>query len=260
MWKIADFGFVAEGASNTAQPTRDARGTQCYRAPELVQKSPRFNNKVDIWALGCILYELLFSKKAFDGDYAVFEFSVSPRPFQLPREKPPSIDEVSFTALSTIILSCLNAADSDRPTATELYRTFSDANSPELSEGGHPDPQFPQNATEAQLLLTDDPVIRNPSLSSSNGLSSSISSLSRDRIVEGDTMIRPTTGPIWRRTGRNYNGNPISGLNSRGSTYVRTGPNSFRYNNPDGSFFYRNENGSTYFERRDGYWQYTPPH
>ena len=254
MWKIADFGFVTEGTSNTAQPTRYARGTQCYRAPELIQESPGFNNKVDIWALGCVLYELLFSKKAFDSDFTLFQFSAFPQPFQLPSEIPPSIDEVSFTALSTIIVNCLNAANSDRPSATELYRMFSDMDAPELSESEHPDPQFPLNGNDAQLSLTDGPFIANASVSSPNGLGSSISTPT----VEGDRMIRPTTGPIRRRRGRNDNGNPISGLNSRGSNYVRTGPNSFRYNNPDGSFFYQNENGSRYFQRRDGYWQYTP--
>jgi hypothetical protein len=137
---------------------------------------------------------------------------------------------------------------------------FSDTNAPELSESDHPDPQFPLNGNDAQLPPTDGPFIANASVPSPNGLGSSIPTLSRTPIVEGDRMIRPTTGPIRRRTGRNDNGNTISGVNSRGSNYVRTGPNSFRYNNPDGSFFYQNENGSTYFERRNGYWQYTPPY
>jgi serine/threonine protein kinase len=74
VWKIADFGLTAEG-SKKAHTTRYSRGTPSYRAPELV-KDGVFSNKVDIWAMGCILYELIFSKKTFSSDNAVYHYSV----------------------------------------------------------------------------------------------------------------------------------------------------------------------------------------
>ena len=259
VWKLADFGFVTEGASNTAQPTQYARGTQCYQAPELVQESPVFNSKVDIWALGCILYELLFAKKAFESDYIVFEFSSFPRQLQLPTEQPPSIDEVSFTQLSVIIANCLNAEPSSRPLARDLYRLFSYQINPELSGSGHPDPQFPENGNKAQIPMIADPSITNATVSSPNSLNSPVSASSKTRTVQRDRMFRSTNGQTRRRTARTHNRNPVFGSNSHGSTYIRTGPNSFHYSNPDGSYFYKNEDGSTYFERRDGYWEYMPP-
>lgn len=63
----------------------DATGTPSYRAPELLRGIDfTYTNKVDIWALGCIFYELLFGRKAFAGDFAVREYSSSPEKLDIP--------------------------------------------------------------------------------------------------------------------------------------------------------------------------------
>ena len=41
-------------------------GTPYYMSPELCEDAP-YNRKSDIWALGCILYELITLKHAFEG-------------------------------------------------------------------------------------------------------------------------------------------------------------------------------------------------
>src|SRR5271155_1844761 len=74
-WKIADFGLTTEGTSQRSYTTHYSRGTSSYRAPELV-RSGAYNNKVDIWALGCILYEIVTLRKAFSTDNAVYEYSM----------------------------------------------------------------------------------------------------------------------------------------------------------------------------------------
>jgi serine/threonine protein kinase len=48
--------------------TRYGRGTQGYRAPELVAYDAKFSSKSDIWALG-IFYELLLRQKAFRSNW-----------------------------------------------------------------------------------------------------------------------------------------------------------------------------------------------
>lgn len=73
LWKIADFGICAE-ATSRALTTQFSRGTACYRAPELLRDGARFNRKVDIWALGCILYELATGTRAFETDFAIAEY------------------------------------------------------------------------------------------------------------------------------------------------------------------------------------------
>ena len=73
LWKVADFGICAE-ATSSALTTQFSRGTACYRAPELLRDGARFNRKVDIWALGCILYELATGMRAFETDFAIAEY------------------------------------------------------------------------------------------------------------------------------------------------------------------------------------------
>src|ERR1700730_12991227 len=71
-WKIADFGLTSEGTSKKYQATVYSRGTACYRSPELVRRLG-FNNKADIWALGCVIYELVFRGRMFTSDIDVHE-------------------------------------------------------------------------------------------------------------------------------------------------------------------------------------------
>jgi serine/threonine protein kinase len=72
-WIIADF---AEATSNSAVVTISARGTfGGYHSPELVLNPATFSNKTDIWALGCIVFELLAARRAFESDFHTHQFS-----------------------------------------------------------------------------------------------------------------------------------------------------------------------------------------
>ena len=62
--KISDFGVSRE--YNTMENIKTFIGTPYYLAPEMVC-GYKYNNKVDYWALGCILYELVSLKRPFDG-------------------------------------------------------------------------------------------------------------------------------------------------------------------------------------------------
>lgn len=53
--KVGDFSSAIIGSTNNHFSLY--QGTPCYTAPE-VYKKESFNNKVDIWSLGCIIYEL----------------------------------------------------------------------------------------------------------------------------------------------------------------------------------------------------------
>src|SRR5271170_759712 len=67
-WKVADFGITTAGTSKRLIATNNQRGTLHYLAPEIILCEPgvpSYNNKVDIWSLGAILYELCTGKKAF---------------------------------------------------------------------------------------------------------------------------------------------------------------------------------------------------
>jgi NIMA (never in mitosis gene a)-related kinase len=62
--KIGDFG-IARVLQHTYDCANTAIGTPYYLSPEICQEKP-YNQKSDIWSLGCILYELTTLNHAFD--------------------------------------------------------------------------------------------------------------------------------------------------------------------------------------------------
>ena len=61
--KISDFGISKVLSSKSK--AMSVVGTPCYISPEVCEHSP-YNQKSDIWAVGCILYELMTLKRAFE--------------------------------------------------------------------------------------------------------------------------------------------------------------------------------------------------
>lgn len=62
--RIGDLG-VAKVLANTAAFAHTMVGTPYYLSPELCEEKP-YNVKSDVWALGCVLYELCTLKHPFD--------------------------------------------------------------------------------------------------------------------------------------------------------------------------------------------------
>jgi serine/threonine protein kinase len=70
--KIADFGTAKQVPQYKNEELTDYICTRWYRAPECVLRSKNYNEKVDIWALGCIMAELYTLKPLFPGQ-SVFD-------------------------------------------------------------------------------------------------------------------------------------------------------------------------------------------
>ena len=68
--KIADFGTAKEVPKYKNDSLTDYICTRWYRAPECVLKSKNYDEKIDIWALGCIMAELYNLKPLFPGQSA----------------------------------------------------------------------------------------------------------------------------------------------------------------------------------------------
>jgi len=64
--KIGDFG-IARVLQHTYDCAQTAIGTPYYLSPEICQEKP-YNQKSDIWSLGCILYEMVTLRHAFDAN------------------------------------------------------------------------------------------------------------------------------------------------------------------------------------------------
>ncbi|ESU35479.1 Serine/threonine-protein kinase NEK [Giardia duodenalis] len=136
--KFADFGIcrtIGDGIMATTNV-----GTTCYMAPELL-KGQEYNEKIDIWALGCALYELCTKQRMFVGkgtDVVLKQIDELPRPLHL--------DNYS-QELCLFIDMMLTVDFSKRPAANELLRY------PKIQETGE---QY--NSGKVDLLKTPAPV------------------------------------------------------------------------------------------------------
>jgi len=57
---------IAQVLHHPEEFSKTAIGTPYYLSPEICQEKP-YNQKSDIWSLGCILYEMTTLQHAFDG-------------------------------------------------------------------------------------------------------------------------------------------------------------------------------------------------
>ncbi|CAM4777694.1 unnamed protein product [Rotaria magnacalcarata] len=64
--KLGDFG-ISKVLNTTCELARTQIGTPYYLSPEICQQKP-YNNKSDVWSLGCVLYELTALRHAFDAN------------------------------------------------------------------------------------------------------------------------------------------------------------------------------------------------
>uniref|UniRef100_A0A8C8FAF7 non-specific serine/threonine protein kinase n=1 Tax=Oncorhynchus tshawytscha TaxID=74940 RepID=A0A8C8FAF7_ONCTS len=62
--QLGDFG-IARVLNSTVELARTCIGTPYYLSPEICENKP-YNNKSDVWALGCVLYEMCTLKHAFE--------------------------------------------------------------------------------------------------------------------------------------------------------------------------------------------------
>jgi serine/threonine protein kinase len=91
-WKLSDFGTATQATSSTKHTT-SRRGTDSYRAPEILLHK-RFSKKSDIFALGCILYEIILRRKLFSYDFEIEQYGRSGEsvfPDKWPESPPDSV-------------------------------------------------------------------------------------------------------------------------------------------------------------------------
>jgi serine/threonine protein kinase len=63
--KLADFGVAKAGCDTEGSMVGTTVGTPHYLSPEMCD-GKRYGKKTDVWALGCILYEIACLRKAFE--------------------------------------------------------------------------------------------------------------------------------------------------------------------------------------------------
>ena len=102
---LTDFGFVRILADNSMSVSLSGGvvGTPAYIAPE-VWKGQNATAQTDLYALGCILYEMLMGEKRFTGQTSpavmMAHFKPPPLPTDWPEDVPPGVNEVLERAMA----------------------------------------------------------------------------------------------------------------------------------------------------------------
>lgn len=76
--KLGDFGLARTLTSGKIAKgiITDYVATRWYRAPEMLMGSCKYNKTIDMWSVGCILFELLSSRPLFPGKSTKHMFSL----------------------------------------------------------------------------------------------------------------------------------------------------------------------------------------
>jgi cyclin-dependent kinase-like len=65
--KLCDFGF-ARMVAGPGETYTDYVATRWYRAPELLVGDTLYGREVDVWAVGCLMAEMMTGNPLFAGD------------------------------------------------------------------------------------------------------------------------------------------------------------------------------------------------
>lgn len=111
--KIGDFG-VSRVLSHTHSLAQTLVGTPYYLSPELCQNKP-YADKSDVWALGCILYEMCTFRHPFEAS------NQGALILKIMKGKYAPINPAQYSLdLARIIQSCLSIQPERRPSTEQL--------------------------------------------------------------------------------------------------------------------------------------------
>jgi serine/threonine protein kinase len=117
-WKLCDFGFTLPGTTKGFITTAASRGTSGYRAPELLREHAVYNVKTDIWALGCIIYEILNGCRLFYNDYSVTTHAEDSKAWTTKEW------DIIGSAVTEAMVLMISIQPQERPSASRVLRTF----------------------------------------------------------------------------------------------------------------------------------------
>ncbi|PUU79621.1 kinase-like domain-containing protein [Tuber borchii] len=118
--KLGDFGVSKRIRAQATTTFHTQVLTQAYSAPEVLgldsnSETSDYTNSVDIWSLGCVIYELLVGKQLFVSEAQVSRYFFGKKPF--PKDKLKSLSPPTDNLGISLLKSLLVIQPEDRPTA-----------------------------------------------------------------------------------------------------------------------------------------------
>ncbi|KAI8021159.1 hypothetical protein LOK49_LG03G02875 [Camellia lanceoleosa] len=127
LWKLCDFGSSSTNHKRFERPEEMGieednirkHTTPAYRAPEMWDLFLRevINEKVDIWALGCLLFRICYFKSAFDGESKLQILNGNYRIPELPKYS---------SSITDLIRDMLQSSPDARPDITQVWFRVND--------------------------------------------------------------------------------------------------------------------------------------
>ncbi|XP_024962933.1 AP2-associated protein kinase 1 isoform X2 [Cynara cardunculus var. scolymus] len=122
LWKLCDFGSTSTNHKRFERPEEMGieednirkHTTPAYRSPEMWDLLLRevISEKVDIWALGCLLFRICYFKSAFDGESKLQVLNGNYRIPELPKYS---------SSVTDLIRDMLQSSPDSRPDITQVW-------------------------------------------------------------------------------------------------------------------------------------------
>ena len=112
--KLGDFG-IARILDGTSEFAKTCIGTPYYLSPEICENKP-YNNKSDLWAMGCVLYEMSTLKHAFKAG------SMKNLILKIIRGSYPPINSRYSYDLRNLVTALLKRNPKERPSLESILR------------------------------------------------------------------------------------------------------------------------------------------
>src|SRR5262245_8915822 len=110
--KLTDFGIAKDLDKTALTATGRTLGTAAYMAPEQIRGTPAVSHKTDLYALGCVLYQMLTGQAPFSGGtHVVLMHCHLNEPVPRPSAKVAEIPK----ALDDLVAQLMAKAPTDRP-------------------------------------------------------------------------------------------------------------------------------------------------
>jgi len=181
--RIGDLG-VAKILADSVNFAHTMVGTPYYLSPEMCEEKP-YNEKSDIWALGCVLYELCVQKHPFQAH------SQGTLILKIIKGRYSPVSSFYSQELIEIVNLCLNRDYKKRPTASTLLRKQSvidKAKSLNISLQPVPRLSEPKPKKEPEIIAKEIPAV------------------SKDGIVGVGVGVRPTENKVEKKVKNNNEG------------------------------------------------------